>query len=211
MTEDRRLLRGERTRAAVLDHTLRLASVEGLDGLSLARLAETLGISKSGLFAHWRSKEEIQLAVIDHARQEWIAEVSAPGLRAPRGVRRLWAVHERRMAYYESGRQPGAYFFASAYFEYNARESAVGRRLISELDDWMALLTRLAREAVEAGELRPGTDPAGLAYLTDSLGVYAAMQAPVVGAAATCGAARQSLLTHLRALATDPTILPEPT
>src|SRR4051794_39638532 len=98
MTEDGRLLRGARTRAAVLDRTLQLASVEGLEGLSLARLADTLNLSKSGLFAHWRSKEALQLAVIEHARQQWITEVIRPALDAPRGVRRLWAAHDHRMA-----------------------------------------------------------------------------------------------------------------
>lgn len=209
MTEDGRLLRGERTRAAVLDRTLLLASADGLDGLSLARLAQTLGLSKSGLFAHWRSKEELQLAVIDHAHEQWTADVIRPALRAPRGVRRLWAAHDRRLAFYEAERLPGGCFFANSYFEYNARPGPVRRRLADELTGWTEFLTRLAREAIENGDLRPGTDPADLAHLTDALGVYAAMQAPVRGAAPTCAQSRRALLAHLRTLATDPTTLPE--
>jgi len=211
MIEDGRLRRGERTRTAVLDRTLRLASVEGLDGLSLARLADTLHLSKSGLFAHWRSKEALQLAVIEHARQQWINEVIHPALDAPRGVRRLWAAHDQRMALYESEKLPGGCFFANTYFEYNARPGAVRERLVTELADWTGFLTGLAEQSVELGDLRPDTDPTDLAYLTDSLGVYAAMQAPVLGAAVTCRRSRRALLGHLRTLATDPTILPEVT
>jgi AcrR family transcriptional regulator len=211
MTEDGRLVRGERTRAAVLDRAVLLATVDGLGGLSLARLAETLDISKSGLFAHWRSKEALQLAAVEHARRQWIVEVIRPALHAPDGVRRLWAAHDRRMAFYEAKPMPGGCFFASSYFEYNARPGAVRERLSAELTDWMGFLTGLAERSVELGELRPDTDAADLAHLTDSLGVYAAMQAPVRGAALTCHRARRALLSHLRALATDPTILPEPT
>ena len=209
MTSDGRLVRGERTRAAVLDRTLMLASVDGLDGLSLSRVADTLGLSKSGLFAHWRSKEALQLAVIEHARQQWIAEVTRPARAAPPGLRRLWATHHHRLAFYEAGTLAGGCFFANAYFEFNARPGVVRDRLAAELADWTRFLTGLAAEAVELGEVPAGTDPAVLAYLTDSLGVCAAMQTPVIGATTSCGNARRALLTHLRALATDPTILPE--
>ena len=211
MSVDGRRVRGERTRAAALDSTLLLASADGLDGLSLARLADTLGLSKSGLFAHWRSKEELQLAVIEHAREQWVAEIIAPALSAPRGLRRLWAAHDARMVFYESEKLPGGCFFANAYAEFNARPGVVRERLAAQLTDWTGFLTALAVQAVELGDLRPGTDPADLAFLADSLGVYTAMQAPVRGAKATCRRSRHALLTHLRALATDPTILPEPT
>ncbi|GIJ50480.1 TetR family transcriptional regulator [Virgisporangium aliadipatigenens] len=208
---DGRLQRGERTRTAVLDRTLLLASAEGLSGLSLARLADTLNLSKSGLFAHWGSKEALQLAVIEHARSQWEQEVIRPAVAAPRGLRRLWATHDRRMAYYESEKQPGCFFFANAYFEYNARPGAVRERLLVELADWVRYLTGLVEQAVEIGELPPGIDASALVHLTDALGVYAAMQAPAVGAAVTCRGSRVALLTHLRSLATDPTVLPEPT
>ena len=69
MTQDGRLVRGQRTRTAVLDQALLLTTVAGLDGLSLSQVADALGVSKSGLFAHWRSKEALQIAVIDHARE----------------------------------------------------------------------------------------------------------------------------------------------
>lgn len=209
MTEDGRLIRGERTRTAVLDRAVLVATSDGLDGLSLARLADALGISKSGLFAHWRSKESLQLAVIEHARAQWTEEVIRPALAAPRGVRRLWAVHDRRLSFYESGALPGGCFFANANFEFNARPGAVRDRLASQLNDWMAFLTRVAAESVAAGDLRPAADPAALAYEIESLGVCAVMQAPVLGPEPTFRNARRALLEHLRALATDPATIPE--
>ncbi|MEU8821376.1 TetR/AcrR family transcriptional regulator [Actinoplanes sp. NPDC048796] len=206
MTVDGRLVRGERTRTAVLDQALRLATVNGLDGLSLSQLADALGVSKSGLFAHWRSKEALQLAVIDHARAQWTDEVIRPALAAPHGVRRLWALHDRRLAFYEARVLPGGCFFANAHFEFNARPGVLRDRLGAELADWMAFLTRLTDEAVAAGDLRTG---AGVPFVVESLGVCAVMQAPALGPDVTFRHARLALLSHLRALATDPSILPE--
>ena len=100
---DGRLARGERTRAAILDSAVMLATEVGLDGLSLGQLADRLGVSKSGLFAHWRSKEELQLATIDRAREQWANAIVLPALKAPRGIRRLWALHDQRISFYRSG------------------------------------------------------------------------------------------------------------
>ena len=133
-----------------------------------------------------------------------------PGLRAPRGVRRLWAVHDLRLAFYETERLPGGCFFANANFEFNARPGAVRDRLSVQLREWMEFLTGLAADAVERGELRAGTDAQAIAYEAESLGVCAVMQAPLLGTEATFRHARNAMLGHLRALATDPSILPEP-
>lgn len=209
MTLDGRLVRGQRTRAAVLDQALLLTTVAGLDGLSLGQVADALGVSKSGLFAHWRSKEALQLAVIDHARAQWTDMVVRPALEAPRGVRRLWAVHDHRLRFYEAEVLPGGCFFANAHFEFNARPGVIRDRLAAELTDWMTFLTGLAADAVTVGDLRPDADPQGLAYEAESLGVCAVMQAPVLGPEVTFRQARRALLGHLRSFAVDPTILPE--
>ncbi|SDT81118.1 TetR/AcrR family transcriptional regulator [Actinoplanes derwentensis] len=209
MTQDGRLIRGERTRSAVLEQALRLATVSGLDGLSLSQVADALGVSKSGLFAHWRSKEALQLAVIDQARAQWTELVIRPALTAPAGVRRLWAVHLSRLAFYEARVLPGVCFFANAQFEFNARPGTVRDRLNAEQTAWMTFLTGLATEAVTCGDLRPGTDPAVLAYQTEALGVCAVMQAPVLGLETAYQHARQALLDHLRAIGTTQAILLE--
>src|SRR5438874_5848098 len=91
-TVDRRRERGERTRQAILGRAARLASAEGLEAVSLQRLADELEISKSGLFAHFGSKEELQLATIEEAARIFTAEVLQPGLAPPRGLRRVWSL-----------------------------------------------------------------------------------------------------------------------
>jgi len=151
---DGRVLRGDRTRAAVLDRAMAMATEAGLDGLSLGQLAEALGVSKSGLFAHWKSKEDLQLATIDHAREVWAERVIMPALSAPRGVRRLWALHQSRVDYYAANTLPGGCFFANANFEFNARPGAVRDRLAEGFTAWMRMLTRLASEAIAEGEMK---------------------------------------------------------
>ncbi|MDI6103425.1 TetR/AcrR family transcriptional regulator [Actinoplanes sp. NEAU-A12] len=209
MTQDGRLIRGQRTRSAVLEQALLLATVSGLDGLSLSQVADALGVSKSGLFAHWRSKEALQLAVIDQARAQWTERVIRPALSAPAGVRRLWAVHDSRIAFYEAKVLPGGCFFANAHFEFNARPGPIRDRLATEQTDWMTFLTGLATDAVTAGDLRADVSPAVLAYQVEALGICAVMQAPVLGPGTTYPHARRALLDHLRAITCDPTILPE--
>jgi AcrR family transcriptional regulator len=205
---DGRLLRGDRTRAAVLDRAMAMATEAGLDGLSLSQLAEALGVSKSGLFAHWKSKEELQLATIEHARQVWVERVIAPALIAPRGVRRLWALHQSRMDYYAADVLPGGCFFANTQFEFNARPGAVRDRLAMGFTDWMAILTRLTTEAVDKGELDPEVDPRQLAYEIEALGLTAVMQVRLLQDTGY-SYARQAVLDRLRALCPDPTLLPE--
>src|SRR5215472_19159421 len=116
---DGRVARGGQTRTAVLEAAVALASVDGLEAMSLARLADAAGVSKSGLFAHWPDKEILQLAVIEHATRQWTEEVVTPALSAPRGVRRLWALHERRLAFYAAGTLPGGCFFVATMAEFD--------------------------------------------------------------------------------------------
>jgi AcrR family transcriptional regulator len=206
--EDGRIARGDRTRAAVLDRAVRLATEAGLDGLSLGQLADTLGVSKSGLFAHWRSKEDLQLATIDHARLQWVQHVITPALAQPRGIRRLWTLHQTRMDFYAAGTLPGGCFFANAEFEFNARPGILRDRLAGEFADWMALIERLATESIEAGEMVATVDTRQLAYEIESLGMTAVMQARLLTDVAYLFA-RRAVLDRLRSLATDPTLLPE--
>ncbi|HEX5543002.1 MAG TPA: TetR family transcriptional regulator [Micromonospora sp.] len=209
MTIDGRIARGDRTRAAVLDAAVALATEAGLDGLSLGQLANSLGVSKSGLFAHWRSKEELQLATIDRAREQWAELVVTPALRAPRGVRRLWALHEARLAFYQAAVLPGGCFFASVEFEYKARPGVVRDRIAEVLRDWTALVERLAAEAVAAGELRADVAPRQLAYEFEAHGMTAVMRSRLLAPESTYPLARRALLDRLHALCPDPTLLPE--
>jgi AcrR family transcriptional regulator len=205
--EDGRIARGDRTRTAVLDRAVRLATEAGLDGLTLGQLAEALGVSKSGLFAHWRSKEELQLATIDHARLQWIEHVISPALRRPRGIRRVWALHQTRMDFYAQGFLPGGCFFANAEFEFNARPGVLRDRLAEGFGEWMGLIVRLATESIEAGEML-AVDTRQLAYEIEALGLTAVMQSRLLTDTAYL-LARRAVLDRLRSLATDPTLLPK--
>lgn len=209
MTTDGRLVRGERTRTTVLDTAVVLATEAGLDGLSLGQLADRLGVSKSGLFAHWRSKEQLQLATIEHARQQWVDRVIGPALHSPRGVRRLWALHEGRLAFYAADVLPGGCFFASTLFEYNARPGPVRDRLAATEADWLALLERLITAAVSVGELAADTDVQQLAYELEAIGMAAALQSRLVRPDDVFPRARRAVLDRLRAGCPDPTLLPE--
>jgi AcrR family transcriptional regulator len=206
---DGRLLRGERTRAAVLDTAVALATEQGLDGLSLGQLAVRLGVSKSGLFAHWRSKEELQLAAVERAREQWVDQVISPALRAPRGVRRLWALHESKLAFYAGWTLPGGCFFAHAGFEYSVRPGPVRDRLVTALAEWLGLIERLVREAVQAGELDWPGEPAQLAYEIDAIGIAMVYMSRLFDPATVLRQSRAAVLGRLRALCPDPALLPE--
>jgi AcrR family transcriptional regulator len=207
-TVDGRLARGDRARTAILDAAIRLATEAGLDGLSLGQLADSLGVSKSGLFAHWRSKEDLQLATIDHAVEHWLTHVIHPALAQPRGVRRLWAIHDLRVEFYAAEILPGGCFFGNAEFEFNARPGAVRDRLAENCARWMDLLERLVAEAVEVGELPPDVDVQLLAYEIEALGLTAVKHARLLPSTAY-DLARRAVLERLRGLCPDPTLLEE--
>src|SRR3989440_5910283 len=121
----RRRADGERSRAAILREAARLATVEGLDGLSLAHLADAVGMSKSGLFAHFGSKEELQLATVEAASSIFEEEVIEPARETPTGVPRLRAYIKRFLDHVEEGVFPGGCFFVSAVSELDTHPGPV--------------------------------------------------------------------------------------
>ncbi|MGI5212867.1 TetR/AcrR family transcriptional regulator [Plantactinospora sp. CA-290183] len=209
MTIDGRAARGERTRGAVLDAAVALATEAGLDGLSLGQLADRLGVSKSGLFAHWRSKEELQLATIDRAAEQWTDRVVRPAVQAPAGVRRLWAMHVAKLDFYRAAVLPGRCFFANTQFEFGTRPGPVRDRIVLAFAQWMALLERLATEAVAAGELDPDVDVRQLAYEIEAFGMAAVVRSQLLSSDEPYRYAHRAALDRLRSLCPDPTLLPE--
>jgi AcrR family transcriptional regulator len=208
---DGRLARGERTRRSVLDAAVAMASVEGLEGLSLARLALTLGVSKSGLFTHWPDKQHLQLAIVEHASRMWAEHIITPALAQPAGVRRLWALHANRLAFYESGTLPGGCFFATVEHEFDDWPGPVRDAIAGILHDWLALLAGVAARAVELDELRPETDPEQLAFEIQALGESVVTHMRLLPDGRALRHARRAVLDRLRALSTDPTVLADPT
>ena len=162
-------MKGERTRQSILEKAVDLASLEGLEGLTIGRLADELKMSKSGLFAHFGSKEELQLATVEAASQRYITEIFAPALKVRRGYPRLLAICDAWLSYLKRSVFPGGCFFAAASFEFDSRPGAVRDFVRRLMDDWIGALEKAIRMAQEEGHLDPDVDPAQLAFELNSL------------------------------------------
>ncbi|MGB7283477.1 MAG: TetR/AcrR family transcriptional regulator [Candidatus Acidiferrum sp.] len=160
----RRQAKGLRTREAILARAVDIASVQGLEGLTVGSLAEQLGMSKSGLFAHFGSKEELQLATIETARQIFIDKVTIPAIAAPRGTPRLWGLIDRWLALVEERVFKGGCFFSAASFEFDGREGIVHDRIKAIMHEWIAAITRAVQEAQKAGHLDVKLDATRVAF-----------------------------------------------
>ena len=149
----------------MLERAAALASVEGLDGLSIGRLAEATGMAKSSVYVLFGSKEEMQLATIDAARQSFVAEVVEPALSttAP-GRARLLALCDGFLDYVERRVFPGGCFFVATSAELGGRSGPVHDRVATYQQLWRDLLTQTAREAAAEDQRPPGTDPDQLAF-----------------------------------------------
>jgi AcrR family transcriptional regulator len=137
--------KGAQTRAAILDCAIDLASVEGLEGLTIGRLATELEMSKSGLFSHFGSKQELQLAVVAAAAEQFREAVIEPALESPEGARRLRAMATAYMARLEGGAYSGGCFWGATSAEYDDRPGPVRDAIATALDTWLAELERQAR------------------------------------------------------------------
>ena len=171
---DGRRRRGNRTRESILQVAADLASVEGLEGLTIGRLATELGMSKSGLFAHCGSKEELQLATIDAARRRFVEHVVKPSRGMPRGRDRVEALMRAWLAYYEGEVFRGGCFFNTVKAEFDSRVTGPVRDVVmQDAREFIAFLTREVGKAQEAGEIDPAIDPEQLAFELDALGAAA--------------------------------------
>jgi len=160
--------KGQRTRNSILEVAAALATEEGLDPLSIGRLAEATGMSKSGLFAHFGSKEELQLATVDHAAALFVAEVIDPARSAPKGLARIWALCDHMIGYSERQVFPGGCFFAATSFEFNNRPGPVRDRIESMIRSWLSYLEHAVEQAQEAGELDPKVSAREIAFQLDA-------------------------------------------
>lgn len=161
--------KGELTRGAVLDEAAALARRVGLDGLTIGTLAAQTEMSKSGLFAHFGSKETLQIEVLDHASAQFVDQVVRPALTAPRGEPRLRALVERWM---EWASAPGGCLFVAAAMELDDRPGPVRDHLVRSQRDWLDTLVTAVGQAVGEHHLRPDVDARQLAQ--DVLGVLLA-------------------------------------
>ena len=160
--------KGQRTRNSILEVAAALATEEGLDPLSIGRLADAMGMSKSGLFAHFGSKEELQLATVEHAAALFVAEVIDPARSAPKGLARTWALCDHMIGYSERQVFPGGCFFAATSFEFNNRPGPVRDRIESMIRSWLSYLEHAVEQAQEAGELDPKVSAREIAFQLDA-------------------------------------------
>lgn len=137
--------KGEETRAAILERAVDLASVEGLGGLTIGRLAAELKMSKSGLFSHFGSKQELQLATVDAAARRFRIAVIEPALGSADGVPRLRAMADSYLAHLEGGAYSGGCFWAATSAEYDDRPGPVRDAIAAALDAWLGELERQAK------------------------------------------------------------------
>lgn len=172
---------GERTREQILAAAAALATVEGLDRLSIGGLAEHIGISKSGLYAHFRSKEALQLATIAAAWATFEAEVVEPAFRAPPGRARALALLDEYFAHLERRVFPGGCFFAATIAELRMRPGSVRDRLDEFQRWWLGLLRSDIVLGQAAGEIDPDEDPDQLVFELESHVVHAHLTFPTAG------------------------------
>ncbi|GAA1827432.1 TetR/AcrR family transcriptional regulator [Agromyces salentinus] len=148
----------------MLAHAADLASMEGLDGLSIGRLATEADVSKSGIATLFGSKEQLQLATVAAAAERFTATVVEPARVQPRGIRRLAALLDRVVAYSEDRVFPGGCFFSASAADFHSKPGAVRDALADQLESWLGYLAASARFAVVQGELPGLEDPDQLAF-----------------------------------------------
>ncbi|MCX4821317.1 TetR/AcrR family transcriptional regulator [Streptomyces sp. NBC_01142] len=152
-TTDRRLLRGAQTRQTIARYAADVASLEGLNGLSIGRLATDLGLSKSGVQTLFGTKERLQVAAVESARAAFLDAVVHPASSAPRGVARLRALTERWIAYVEAPLFPGGCFWTANLADFDSRPGKVRDALVGHHRDWLGAITGELQEAVHTGEI----------------------------------------------------------
>jgi AcrR family transcriptional regulator len=170
---DGRRARGDRTKRAILARAVDIASAEGLEGLSIGRLASELGVSKSGLFAHFGSKQELQLETIDAASEIFEEQVWVPVADAEPGLVRLVALMDSWFEYFRGGALSGGCFFSNAHHEFDSRSGPVHDRIADQKQRWMDAIVAHVRSAQKRGQLRSDIDPEQLAFELDAMGVLA--------------------------------------
>jgi AcrR family transcriptional regulator len=156
--------KGERTRAAILDEALKIVSKSGLDGLTIGTLADATGMSKSGLFAHFGSREELLLAVLAHGQDQFTKVVFNPAMDHPRGTPRVRAMFVNWLDWTESAELPGGCPMIGGATEFDDKPGPVRDMLAAGQRTWIETLKRGVRQAIEQGQLVANTDPEQIAF-----------------------------------------------
>ncbi|HEY2518476.1 MAG TPA: TetR/AcrR family transcriptional regulator [Streptosporangiaceae bacterium] len=196
-TERRPRADGERTRSAILRAAASLATVDGLEGLSIGNLAAAIGMSKSGLYAHFGSKQELQLATVEEAGRIFADEVVQPALAAPAGLAQVAALCEAFFEHLQRRTFPGGCFFAGAVLEMGTRPGPVKEAVAAFQAGFVDLIRGFVTTAIEQGELSSSQDPVQLTFELN--GIILATDASFVlnGSPAVLDLARQVVRNRL--------------
>lgn len=155
--------KGETTRAAILDEALQMASEFGLEGLTIGALSTRVGMSKSGLYAHFRAKEALQIAVMDAASDMLSQKVVRPALKQPRGLARLGALFENWLSW-KAGDTHASCPYAAAAADFDDRPGPVRDHIVVQYNNLLGVFVRVVETAIATGELDPDTDAEQLAF-----------------------------------------------
>ena len=197
-----RKAQGERTRKAILETAVHIASAEGLEGLTIGRLALELSMSKSGLFAHFGSKEDLQVATVEAARAIFIREVIKPAFDTAQGLLRLCKLCDIWLSYVQSGVFRGGCFFAAAAAEFDGRPGPVRDRIAEIMKEWLTALRNAIIEAQKAGHLNNEIDAKQLAFEFNSLELGANWAYQLYGDQSAFKRAREAIRERLSRYAT---------
>lgn len=197
-----RVPKGQRTREGILRTAVDLASAEGLEGLTIGRLADELKMSKSGLFAHFGSKEDLQLATVAMAREIFTEYVIRPALTEPAGMPRLWALCDGWLGHVEEKVFRGGCFFTAASYEFDSRPGKVREAIVEAMQKWLSSLTKAVEEAKKAKHLKANIDGAQFAFeiYSTAMGAHWAFQ--LLDQKHAFQMARKTILARIGSLAT---------
>lgn len=154
--------KGQATREMIVERAYAIACRHGFEGLSIGELASAAGMSKSGVFAHFGSREDLQLTVLDWTAQRFGEHVMGPALRQPRGVARLRAIMEGWFAWVRAN--PDGCVMLGAAGEYDARPGAMRDRIVAWLAQWRSAVARAVQLCIDSGEFAADTDPALVSF-----------------------------------------------
>jgi AcrR family transcriptional regulator len=194
--------RGEQKRQAILGRAVKIAAGEGLGALTIGRLAKELRMSKSGLFAHFRSKQELELATVEKAKEVLAEAVLRPAQAGREGIERLWTLCDLWLEHIERPVFSGAYFFTGALFEYGDRRGPVARAITGGAQEWFKTLRKAVQEAQEREEIDPAAESKQVARELNGR-LIGAHWAYLVEGGDHSREAREVLLGRLRELATN--------
>lgn len=196
--------KGQASRTTILLAAAKLATTKGLDGLSIGDLASEVGMSKSGLYAHFKSKEELELATIDTASDIFGREVLQPALTAPAGTQQLRAVVDSFLAHLERRVFPGGCFFAAVAMELDTRPGVARDRVVEVQGKWLSLLTQCFLDAQTNGEIDLAADVAQAVFETQAMLLAANLQFVMTNNSASLAQARKGVEHVLARLAVNP-------